>query len=74
MANHGEAGDVERFQEVVERVGVILAVRRIGPQIVAEHIARSVPRDDVKPPGKPGQLIAPMQRVRADAMQKHDRR
>jgi hypothetical protein len=64
-----ELGNAERFQKVVKGIGVIATARRLGPQIVAQDIAWSIPCNQAKPTGKAGQLITPVQRVRADAVQ-----
>jgi hypothetical protein len=40
-----EPADPERRQQVVERIGIITAARRFGPQIVAQQIAGGIPRD-----------------------------
>jgi hypothetical protein len=66
-----EPADAERGQKVVERFGVIEPIGRLGDQIVAQHVAGSVPGDHPGAFGKSRGLKAPVHRVRADAMQQN---
>ena len=68
-----ESANLERCEQVIEGIGIIAAARRLGPQLVAQQVARGIPRDQPEAIRKAGQLIAPMQRVRADAVEQQHR-
>ena len=71
LAMMSKLADLEGRQQVVERVGVVAAAGRFGAQIVAQQVAGGIPGYKSEAIGEGVELIAPMQRVGANAVQEH---
>ena len=50
-----EPADVERGEEITQRIGVVRPVGRLRQQVVAQHVARRIPRDYPKVVGEAGE-------------------
>jgi len=72
VAHDVDAIELERGEEIVERVREIPAARPIGFERVGQHVARRVPCNNPELVGEARKLEAPVHGIPAHAVQQHD--